>query len=155
LEISHPKGRNFLRYWLPVLVWSGVMLALSGDLGSSDHTGKILHWLLPNLSEDDFNVIHFYLRKGVGHVFDYGILYFVWSRAFRGDLGYRGGRAFLWSLGVCLTVALLDEGHQSFLASRTGSLSDVALDLAGSSLAALILAICRTLRPQADSLAGA
>jgi VanZ family protein len=141
MEISLPKGRIFLGYWLPVLVWCGVMLALSGDLGSDNNTGKLLHWLLPTLSPAHFELIHFYLRKGVGHIGDYGFLYFLWFRAFRGGLGYRGGRAFLWSLGLCLAVAFLDEGHQTLLASRTGCLRDVGLDLAGSSGAALILTI--------------
>jgi VanZ family protein len=128
------------------------MLALSGDLGSGNNTGKLLHWLLPNLSPAHFELIHFYLRKGLGHVGDYGFLYFLWFRAFRGGLGYRGGRAFLWSLGLCLAVALLDEGHQTLLASRTGSLRDVGLDLAGSSGAALILTIFRTPGSEAESV---
>ncbi|MGA8573808.1 MAG: VanZ family protein [Desulfobaccales bacterium] len=151
MGISLPKRNKLLRYWLPVLVWCGVMLTLSGDLGSSNNTGRILHWLLPNLSEADFNVMHFYVRKGVGHVFDYGFLYFLWFRAFRGGLGYQGGRAFLSSLGLCLAVALLDEGHQSLLTSRSGSLWDVGLDLAASCGAALILAIFHILRPGAES----
>jgi len=139
LKISLPKGRKFLEYWLPPLVWCGVMLALSGDLGSSHNTQKFLQWLLPTLSPAQFGLIHFYLRKGVGHIGDYGLLYFLWFRAFRAGLGYRGGRAFLWSLGLCLALALLDEGHQSLLASRTGCLGDVGLDLAGACGAALIL----------------
>ncbi|MGO9620710.1 MAG: VanZ family protein [Desulfobaccales bacterium] len=144
LKISLPEGRKFLGYWLPVLVWCGLMLALSGDLGSANNTGKVLHWLLPTLSPAQFELIHFYIRKSVGHVGNYGFLYFLWFRAFRADPGYRGGRAFLWSLGLCLAMALLDEGHQTRLASRTGCLRDVGLDLAGSSGAALILAIFRT-----------
>lgn len=143
LGISLPKGRKFLRYWLPILVWCGVMLALSGDLGSANNTGKFLHWLLPNLSPGKFDLIHFYLRKGVGHVCDYGFLYFLCFRAFRGGVAYRGSRAFLWSLGLCLAVALLDEGHQSLVATRSGSLWDVGLDLASSCSAALILTIFR------------
>ncbi|MGC2433830.1 MAG: VanZ family protein [Desulfobaccales bacterium] len=151
MGISLPKRGKFLRYWLPLLLWCGVMLSLSGDLGSSNNTESILHWLLPNLSLGTFDLLHLYLRKGVGHVFDYGFLYFLWFRAFRGGLGYRGGRAFLCSLGPCLAVALLDEGHQSLLASRSGSLSDVGLDLAAPCGAALILTIFQTLRPKADS----
>ncbi len=131
------------------------MLSLSGDLGSDKNTGNILHWLLPNLSQANFDLIHFYLRKGVGHVFDYGFLYFLWFRAFRGGLGYRSGGAFLWSLGLCLGVALLDEGHQSLFVSRSGSLSDVALDLAASCAAALILTIFRAFRSKAQSVRAA
>jgi VanZ family protein len=139
LQISLPQGRKFLGSWLPPLVWCGVMLALSGDLGSASNTGRLLHWLLPTLSPAQFELVHFYVRKGVGHIGDYGFLYFLWFRAFQAHLGYRGGRAFLWSLGLCLAMALLDEGHQSLLTSRSGSLRDVGLDLAGSCGAALIL----------------
>jgi VanZ family protein len=49
-------------------------------------------------------------------------------------------------------MALLDEGHQSLLASRSGSLRDVGLDLAGSSGAALILTIFRTPGAEAESV---
>ena len=45
-------------------------------------------------------------------------------------------------------MALLDEGHQSLLTSRSGSLSDVGLDLAASCGAALLLTIFHTLRPE-------
>ncbi|MGD0826809.1 MAG: VanZ family protein [Desulfobaccales bacterium] len=139
-------------YWLPPLVWCGVMLALSGDLGSANNTRKLLQWLLPTLSPAHFELIHFYLRKAVGHVGNYGFLYFFWFRAFRADPGCQGGRAFLWSLGLCLAVALLDEGHQTLLESRTGCLGDVGLDLAGSSGAALILTIFRTPGSETESV---
>jgi VanZ family protein len=141
--VSLPKGRNFLRYWLPVLVWCGVILALSGDLGSSKNTEKPLQVLLPNLSPAHFGLIHGYLRRALGHFGTYGFLYFLWFRAFRADLGYRGGRAFLWSLGLCLAMSLLNEGHKLLLVSRTPSVMNVGRDLAGSSGAALILTIFR------------
>ncbi len=128
------------------------MLALSGDLGSSRNSGKILHWLLPNLSDHQFDVIHFYVRKGVGHVGDYSVLSLLWFRAFRAGLGYRRGRAFLCSVGLCLAVALLDEGHQSLLGSRTGSLWDVGLDLAASSSVALILTLFRAFASGTESV---
>jgi VanZ family protein len=121
-----------------------MIVALSGDLGSSQNTSGILAWLLswlPLLSPEHFDLVHHYVRKGVGHAGSYGFLYFLWFRALRVNLGYRGGRAFLWSLALCLALALLDEGHQTMLASRTGSLWDVALDLSGSSLVALFTAI--------------
>ena len=53
-----------------------------------------MRWLLPNLSHANFALIHLYLRKGVGHFFDYGFLYVLWFRAFRGGLGYQGGPPF-------------------------------------------------------------
>jgi len=118
-----------------------MVLLLSGDLGSARNTGKILQWLLSwfqPLSPEHFNLLHFYLRKTVGHFGNYAILYFLWLRAFRGEMGWSPGRAFLGAIAACLALALLDEGHQSLLESRTGSLRDVALDLKGASACALV-----------------
>jgi len=141
-----------LWYWLPPLAWCGVVLTLSGDLGSSRNTLGILNWLLswfPPLSPDQFDLIHFYFRKTLGHFGNYAFVYFLWFRALRGQMGYRRVRAFLWSLGLCLSLALLDEGHQALFPSRGSSLLDVALDLAGASTAALITSIFRTPRQAA------
>jgi VanZ family protein len=131
---------DFLLYWLPPLVWTGSILTLSGDLGSSRNTLSLLKGLLswlPFLTPAGIEVINGYLRKA-GHALAYGSLYFLWFRAFRGQGHYGRGRAFLWSLSLCLLLAIADEGHQSFLASRSGSLKDVALDLLGAGLGALL-----------------
>jgi hypothetical protein len=164
LNISFLRSREFLWYWLPPLAWCGVVLGLSGDLGSSRNTLGILNWLLswfPSVSPAQFNLIHFYFRKTLGHFGNYAFVYFLWfrafrgqmgyqpGRAFRGQMGYQPGRAFLWSLGLCLSLALLDEGHQALFPSRGSSLLDVALDLAGASTAALITSIFRTPRQAA------
>lgn len=93
------------------------------------------------MSPAQFDLVHHYFRKTLGHFGNYAFLYFLWFRAFRGQKGYQPARTFLWSLGLCLALALLDEGHQGMFASRTGSLRDVVLDLAGASTAALITSI--------------
>lgn len=143
MTLLTPRSRNFCSYWLPPLVWWGVILALSGDLGSAQNTSGILKWLLSwlPLSPAQFDLVHYYFRKTVGHFGNYGFVYFLWFRAFRGGLGLRPGRGFLGSITVCLVLALLDEGHQSMLSSRTGCLQDVALDLSGAATVAIILAI--------------
>jgi VanZ family protein len=141
-----------LWYWLPPLAWCGMVLGLSGDLGSSQHTYGILKWVLswfPPVSPAQVNLIHFYVRKTIGHFGNYAFVYFLWFRAFRGQMGYQPGRAFLWSLGFCLSLALLDEGHQALFPSRGSRILDVALDLAGASTAALITSIFRTPRQAA------
>ena len=70
----------------------------------------------------------------------------MWFRACRGQLGWTSGRAFSLALGVCLAMALMDEGHQALFASRTSSLRDVALDLSGAAVAALVTWIIRPYR---------
>jgi VanZ family protein len=130
----------FLLYWLPPLLWTAAILIVSGDLGSSRNTMSLLQWLLswlPSMTPAKLAVVNHYLRK-TGHALAYGVLYFLWFRAFRGQWRSRPGRACLGSLGLCLLLAMLDEGHQGFLASRSGSIYDVALDLSGSGLGALL-----------------
>lgn len=118
------------------------MLCLSGDLGSGKNTLGLLKWLFSwfvDLQPAQLKMIHFYVRK-TGHVLAYGLMYGLWFRAFRAQAHYGPWPASLWSLGLCLFYALLDEGHQWYYASRGASIRDVFLDMSGASLAALITA---------------
>lgn len=137
-------------YWLPPLLWCAMILVFSGGWGSYQHTLGLLRWLLswiPSLSPAQFKIIHYYFRKS-GHVLAYGILCFLWFRAFQGNLYYRVRNAALWSLGLSLLVALVDEGHQAMIRSRGGSLQDVGLDFSAALLAALLTAIFWRPRPR-------
>jgi VanZ family protein len=84
-------------------------------------------------------MINFYVRK-TGHVLAYGLMYYLWFRAFREQADYGPWRACLWSLGFCLLFSSIDEGRQWFYASRGASISDVLLDMSAASLTALITA---------------
>ena len=149
MHIFWLRSRDLLWYWLPPLAWCWVVLGLSGDLGSAQNTLGILEWLLswfPPLSPAQFKLLHFYVRKTIGHFGNYACLYFWWFRACRAQLGWASGRAFLAAIAVCLSVASLDEGHQLMSASRLGSLRDVALDMSGVLTAALVTSIFWTPR---------
>jgi VanZ family protein len=133
---------NFLSYWLPPLLWGLIVLCLSGDLGSAKHSLGLLKWLCSwfvDLGPAQLKTLNFYARK-TGHVLAYGSMYFLWFRAFRAQAHYGPWRAALWSLGICLGYASLDEGRQWFFASRGASIYDVILDMSGASVAALITA---------------
>jgi VanZ family protein len=137
--------RPFFFYWLPPLLETAAILVLSGDLGSSRHTRELIEWLsswLPFLKMAPMEETQGYLRK-TGHITAYGVLYILWFRALLWRLSPRRGAAILLSLGLCLLTALLDEGHQAMLASRTGCLSDVALDFGAAALAALAFSLKR------------
>ncbi len=136
---SWPLARDFLSYWLPPCLGVAAILSLSGDLGSSARTLTLLERLLfwvPFLKAH-LEMVNAVLRKA-GHVLGYGVLCFLWFRAFQGQQGYGRGKSLLCSLALCLAVALTDEVHQSLVNSRTGSLRDVALDLAGATLGAVL-----------------
>ena len=127
-----------MRYWLPPILWTCVILAASNDLFSSAHTGSFLRTLLETvlgrMSDETFELVHFSARK-VSHLTEYGILGALLFRAFRGqDHGWRIGWAMRAILFAAL-VASMDEIHQASVPSRTASPVDVAVDIAGASFA--------------------
>jgi len=76
----------------------------------------------------------------------YGLMYFLWFRAFREYADYGPWRACFWSLGCCLFYASMDEGRQWLYPSRGASIWDVLLDMSGVGLAALVTAALWTPR---------
>jgi VanZ family protein len=151
------RDPHFLHYWLPPILWGLAIISMSGDIGSFRNTFGLLKWLLSwfvALKPRQIDMVNFYFRK-TGHAVAYGLMYFLWFRAFRGHLGTNSGRAFLFALGLCLLVSITDEGHQSFTKFRGGSGYDVLLDLSGASLAALITFAAWTPRPTAVALTAA
>ena len=134
--------RNFLSYWLPVIVWIAVIFTLSTDAFSAEHTGSVLEYIIVHtigpLETRTFEFIHFITRK-LAHVTEYGILGLLLLRAWRGE--HRGQFCAAWvrqALGIVMVVAALDEFHQSFVPSRGSSPWDALLDTLG---AALFLAV--------------
>jgi VanZ family protein len=133
------------------------IIGMSGDVASAKNTFGLLKWLLSwlvDLKPAQIYRVNFYLRK-TGHALAYGLMYFLWFRAFRGHLGTTPWRAFFSALGLCLLVSMTDEGRQTLVKTRGGSGYDVLLDLSGASLAALITFAVWTPRPKARALAGA
>ncbi|MGA7472017.1 MAG: VanZ family protein [Candidatus Sulfotelmatobacter sp.] len=126
---------NLLTAWIAAILWLIVIAIESTAMLSSSNTSRILYPLLHYLFGLDwmrFEHWHFYIRKG-GHVVGYGVLSILAFRAWRETFPARGNP--LWtirwaSIAVLMTafVASLDEWHQSFIPSRTGTPRDVALD---------------------------
>jgi VanZ family protein len=127
------RRADLVRYWLPAMIWSAVLLLMSGSRGSSSFTFGILQWLVPPTSPW-FDVVHAILRK-VGHLLVYGLLGALDFRAVRGA---RTGWTARWSvLAIVLAtiIAALDEWHQTMVPTRTGLVSDVVIDAAGATIA--------------------
>jgi VanZ family protein len=121
--------------WLPVVFWSAI-IALESAEGSSANTGSILEtlavWLFGHVDPARFAAFHHILRKS-GHFLGYGILGYLWFRAFMRTLptSRRLTCAFL-AIACTFLIASLDEWHQSFSPGRAGSFRDVVLDTVGS-----------------------
>lgn len=134
-ESSQFRARVFwLQYWLPALLWLGVIATFSTRVFGAGHTGSILRWLLDTLhlqvSQPTFDTIHFLWRKSA-HFLAYAILSVLMFRALRGtDLERRDWRPryLVVALTVCVLTAIIDETHQYFTPGRTGNPNDVLLD---------------------------
>ena len=143
--------------WLPSAIWLAVIVTESTNLGSSEHTQRILYPILHYLfgvSPQRFEVWHVLLRK-TGHFVGYATLSVLLFRSWRGTFPRLSTRWCLqWAtLAFACTalVAALDEFHQSFLPSRTGTFRDVLLD-SGAALVAqiVIFAVLRRRKPAND-----
>lgn len=122
---------DVVKRWLPVVVWSAVILAASSDLFSPGNTGSFLRNVL---GRDLPWLLHLALRK-FGHLTGYAILGALTLRAALVDFR----RPAIGSLAIVLLVASIDELHQATTHFRTGSPWDVLLDVVGGSLAIALL----------------
>jgi VanZ family protein len=140
--------------WLPSAIWLAVIVAESTNLGSSEHTSRILYPIFRLLFEMDparFAVWNALLRK-TGHFVGYFTLSVLLFRSWRATFPRLSTRWCLqWATLAFLCtslVAILDEWHQSFLLSRTGTFRDVFLDGSAGFVAQITLfAILRMQRP--------
>jgi VanZ family protein len=108
--------------WLPVLVWAGIIFALSAT---------------PDLRFAPSDIVDFVVRKA-GHMFVFGVLaVLIWrplkSSAIR--------RTIVWSWVLTVAYAASDEFHQSFTAGRHPSPVDVGIDSVGALLFLLALTL--------------
>ena len=120
---------------MPPIIWMALIFWLSSDTGSSEHTGAILRpvlgWLWPTVTPPQIEALHGLVRKA-GHLTEFGVLAVLWYRAFRRGRAWDPHPAGWCALALSIGWAVLDEMHQSFVASRTASAGDVLVDAAGA-----------------------
>ena len=123
------SSRLFLRYWLPVFAWAGLIFALSS---------------IPSLESGLPKAGDLVLRK-LGHMIEYAVLALLLHRALRAhSLAPR--RALTSAAVLALLYAVLDEYHQSFVPGREGSPRDVLIDALGIGSALYLLPWWRSRR---------
>jgi VanZ family protein len=132
-----------LWYWIPAVAWAGMVLLASSDPFSARHTGEVLlavlTWAFGQVDAQTFSLVHLLVRKSA-HFIEYAILSALWFRALRVGLpSLRQIRWVLVGLVISLSVAILDELHQSFVPSRGSNARDVLLDFCGALFAQLVL----------------
>lgn len=144
----NPVRKQILQTWIAAGLWLILIAIESTDWLSAAHTSRILYPVLHFLTGVDpirFAVWNYYIRK-VGHLVGYFGLSYLLFRAWRATLPLLS--ASRWSMRwakisffMTAFVACLDEWHQTYLASRTGVLSDVVLDTSAA-LAGQIVIFC-------------
>jgi VanZ family protein len=92
--------------WLPVLVWAGVIFALSS---------------IPSLNSG-LGTWDYVLRK-LAHMTEYAILVVLLARA---------SGSYAWAFALAVGYAATDEVHQLFVRGRHGSPIDVGIDAVGA-----------------------
>jgi VanZ family protein len=133
---------RLLSRYLPLVAWLVFISFASSDSFSAGNTSRIIGplvlWLFPHTSAETLATIHLVTRKAA-HFTEYAILAWLAARAFRtSPRPALANRWFLASLALVVVYALLDEYHQSFVPSRTGSIYDSFIDITGG-LATLLL----------------
>lgn len=136
--------RGFGKYWLPVVVWMGLIFMLSTDLGSARRTsrfiGPLLKWVWPAVTEEQIGRAQMAARK-TGHVAGYAILGVLCLRAARRGLFVSDWcwRAAGGAWVIATVYAVTDEVHQSMVPTRMASGWDVALDSFGAGLGIVVI----------------
>jgi VanZ family protein len=134
---SSVQMRPFLKYWLPVLIWLGLIFIGSTDLMSAEHTsriiGPILRWFNPDISAAAIARVQFFVRKGA-HITEYAILAMLLWRGLRCGTRWQMTMSILFIAVsfLCAIFAASDEFHQSFVPTRTASPVDVVIDIVGA-----------------------
>ena len=146
LHIGLFFGRNqmkILKRWGPVFFWMGFTFLMSTSTFSAENTSlvvePIVRFLFPSISPNGLLVVHGAVRE-MAHLTEYFVLSLLLFRAFND--GSTDGQRWRWALVCLLVVALFaasDEYHQSFVAERSPSVRDVALDTVGGILGLLTI----------------
>jgi VanZ family protein len=122
-----PHSTVSIRAWVPVVLWSAVILIAATDTFSAEHSRDWIEKVLGHPAPELLNAI---VRK-TAHVVEYGIL---------AALAWHASARVAPPLLIALAVASTDEFRQSLSPHRTGTAWDVLLDLAGAALVVCVLA---------------
>jgi len=127
---------KFVKYWLPVLIWAGIIFYLSG---------------VPNLSSGFSAFWDVFLRK-LAHagIFGFFFLLIFIALYFGHKIGFR--KALVWSFIAAVLYAFSDEAHQAFVPMRQARLLDVGFDSLGILFASVVLFFLALVRKRLKQL---
>lgn len=150
--VTSAKTTRWRRY-LPLVIWMAVIFFASTGEFSAANTNllikPLLRWFFPNLSNEQVQAFHFFIRK-CAHFTEYAILGWLVARAFIASSGALRRHWLADGVLFIAVYALSDEFHQSFVASRTASIYDSLIDMSGGIVALVLIAIIRWRRQRRE-----
>jgi len=114
---------SLLRYWLPPVLWMGLIFIVSAQPTLPHHPDTLLDLIL----------------KKVAHMMEYSVLAFLLWRALSRGRGALSRSALVTAFLVLVLYAASDEYHQTFVPGRNGRLVDVGIDAVGALMALLVV----------------
>ncbi|MBC7798385.1 MAG: VanZ family protein [Pyrinomonadaceae bacterium] len=142
MPVEQQNRRGRLWRYAPLIFWLCVIAYFSSGNASMSNTSRVIRpillFLIPDLDEISILTIQVFIRK-TAHFITYFTLALLASRAFAtSKITFLRRFWFAFAFLIMLITASLDEFHQSYLSTRTGSAYDVSLDSIGGATAILI-----------------
>lgn len=142
---AQTSSDSHLRWWWPAFVMMAIIFLGSTDLGAASHQSRFLvpflQWLGLDAAAIQGGILAF--RK-CAHLTEYALLAaLLWRGLWRRPVvtprtPWRLRDAAL-PFGICVLYAGLDEVHQAFVPSRSGSPVDVMIDGGGAAIGLALL----------------
>lgn len=121
---------RFVYYWIPPLVWMGMIFYMSSQ---------------PRIAMTESTVWDFLIFKTL-HMVEYGLLFFLLYRAFHSLPKWNETWIFCVSMALSVGYAISDELHQLSIVSRQGKLRDVVIDVIGMLIVYAMIKSIRVVR---------
>src|SRR2546423_15308756 len=110
------RAGQFVKYWVPAIVWMAIIFAGSSDVLSDRNTSRFvvpfLHWIYPKISFEAVDMINIGFRK-FGHVSEYTILAMLLWRALRQGPTLRARLSILFVATLLGCAAFAAGGEDS------------------------------------------
>ena len=137
-----PKLKVFLKYWLPLLAWMGLIYFASRDSQSLYHSARVIQPLMqPGTQHSTLQSIVIFARK-CAHSAEFAVLAVLLWCALRAisklGNGWSWRLAAYAMLGVIL-CGIADEVHQRYVPTRQATFMDVVYDALGGAVGLLAL----------------
>ena len=109
------KILTVLYYWLPPLIWMGIIFYMSSQKSIVITTNKATDFVT-------FKTLH---------IIEYAFLFFLLYRAFQSIKHLQGTLCGIFAFFITIFYSISDELHQLSIPTRQGRLRDVFIDIVG------------------------